>query len=121
MKIQSIIPRLLIVFASTLFGASFGKVADFNPIYSAACGGVIAAIAVGIGTLFSSKTKELERKTLPRKLLGMRIGVVGVCVAIGGWLIGVFVSYETGYIVVAIGIGTGFVGMAIHFVNMLLK
>ncbi len=121
MKMPSIIPRLLIVSVAALFGASIGKVADFDQSYSAAFGGIIAAIAVGIGALFKTKTKELESTTPPRKLLGLRIGVIGFCVAAIGWLVAVYASQAAGFIFVATGIGIGFIGMGIHFVNMLRK
>lgn len=121
MKMSAIIPRLLIISVAALFGASIGKVADFDQSYSAAFGGIIAAIAVGIGALFKTKTKELENTTPPRKLLGLRIGVIGFCVAAGGWLVAVYVSQAAGFILVATGVGIGFIGMGIHYVNMFRK
>ncbi|MDA8413727.1 MAG: hypothetical protein M0023_08050 [Desulfobacteraceae bacterium] len=121
MKIPSIVPRLLIISFVALFGASIGKVADFDQIYSAAVGGIIAVLAVGIGALFNTKTKELENTTPPRKLLGLRIGVVGFCLAAGGWLVAVYTSQAAGFILVATGVGIGFIGMGIHYVNMFRK
>ena len=121
MKIPSIVSRLFIICFAALFGASIGKVADFDQIYSAAVGGVIAAIAVGIGALFNTKTKELENTTPPRKLLGLRIGVVGFCLAAGGWLVAVYTLQVAGFILVATGVGVGFIGIGIHYVNMFRK
>lgn len=120
-KMQSIIPRLLIISVAALVGASIGKVAAFDQSYSAAGGGIIAAIAVGIGALFNPKTKELERTTPTRRLLGLRIGIIGFCVAVGGWLVTVYASQPAGFILAASGIGVGFVGMGIHYVNMFRK
>lgn len=117
----SILPRILIISVAALFGASIGKVADFDQRYSAAFGGIIAAMAVGIGALFNTKTKELENTTAPRKLLGLRIGVIGFCVAASGWIVAVYTSQSAGFILAATGIGTGFVGIGIHFVNMFQK
>ena len=121
MKIPSIVPRLLIISFAALFGASIGKVADFDQIYSATVGGIIAAIAVVIGALFNTKTKELENTTAPRELLGLRIGVVGFCFAAGGWLVAVYTSQVAGFILVATGVGVGFTGIGIHYVNMFRK
>lgn len=121
MKMQWLFPRLLIVLGVALVGASVGKVTAFDQGYSAASGGIIAAIAVGIGAMFGTKTKELERTTEPRKLLGLRIGVVGGCVAAGGWVVAVYASQPVGFILAAAGIGIGFVGMGIHYVNMFRK
>ncbi len=121
MKMQSIIPRLLIISVAALVGASIGKVAAFDQGYSAAGGGIIAAIAVGIGALFDTKTKEVERTTEPRKLLGLRIGVVGGCVAVGGWVVAVYASQPVGFMLATTGIGIGFLGMGIHCVNMFRK
>ncbi|ADO00797.1 hypothetical protein Gbem_4096 [Citrifermentans bemidjiense Bem] len=118
---NSIIPRILIISVAALFGASIGKVADFDQRYSAAFGGIIAAIAVGIGALLNTKTKELENTTPPKKLLGLRIGVIGFCVAASGCIVAVYTSQSAGFILAATGIGTGFVGMGIHFVNMFRK
>jgi len=121
MKIQSIVPRAAIIFAFALVGASLGKVGEFDQMYSAVCGGIIAAIAVGIGALLDTKTKEIERTTEPRKLLGLRIGVVGGCTAICGWVVAVYASQPVGFMLVASGIGIGFLGMGIHYVNMFRK
>lgn len=121
MKIPSIIPRILIICVVALFGASIGKVADFDQSHSAAVGGIVAAIAVGIGALLEKKTKELESTTPSRKLLGMRIGVIGFCVAASGWIVAVYASQSAGFMLAATGIGTGFVGVGIHYVNMFRK
>ncbi|WP_041245273.1 hypothetical protein [Geotalea uraniireducens] len=121
MKIQSIVPRAAIIFVSALVGASLDKVGDFDQVYSAVCGGIVAAVAVGIGALFNTKTKELENTTPPRKLLGLRIGVIGFCVAVVGWLVAVYASQPAGFVLAASGIGIGFVGMGIHYVNMFRK
>lgn len=118
MKMSSIVPRLLIISFAAPFGASIGKIADFDQVYFAAAGGIIAAIAVGIGTLFNAKTKKLESTTPPRKLLGLRIGVAGFCLAAGGWLVAVYASQSAGFILAATGVGMGFIGMGIHYVNM---
>jgi len=114
-------PRLLIIIVAALVGASIGKIAAFNQSYSAAGGGAIAAIAVGIGALFNPKTKELESTTPQKKFLGLRIGVIGFCVALAGWLVAVYASHPAGFILVATGVGIGFIGMGIHFVNMFRK
>jgi len=55
----------------------------------------------------------------PSRYRGLRIGFGGFCVAMLGWLIGVFASGTVGYWVVALGILIGFIGMIVHFVIML--
>ena len=70
MKMPSMIPGILIIFVAALFGASIGKVVDFDQSYSAAVGGFIATIAVGIGALFNTKTKELKKQLHQENCLG---------------------------------------------------
>ena len=109
-KIQPIIPRVAIIFVAALVGASLGKVGDFDQVYSAVCCGIIAAVAVEIGVLFKARHEVLEKTTPPSKLLGLRVGVIGFCVALGGWLVAVYASQAAGFILVATSVGIGFIG-----------
>jgi len=114
--------RLFINFAivavAALLGVSIARVSSSN-LWGFAIGSItIAAIAIGIAGLFSSKTASFENATPPRKLLGMRIGVVGGLISLCGWLIAVFVLASVGYYVAVLGVVVGLVGLAIHFYNV---
>ncbi|BAZ94902.1 membrane protein [Thiohalobacter thiocyanaticus] len=109
---------LAIVSVAALLGLSLAKVSAADPWAFSVGAAVIAAIAVGIAGLFRQSTVSFEKATPPRKLLGLRIGVVGFVVALCGWLVAVFLSASVGYYIVVLGIVTGFVGFPIHIYNM---
>ena len=116
-----LVQRIIIITVAALVGASVGKVGFSDPVPFFLGGGVVAAIAVGIAGTYSPQTAKLEKTTPPRKLLGLRIGTVGFVLAICGWLVTVFSSQHYGFILASSGIGIGFVGMAVHFINMFRK
>lgn len=114
-----LLPSLVIVGVATLFGLSLAKVVAGDPWAFSLGAAAIASIAVGIALVFARPTASLEQTTPPRKLLGLRIAVVGFLVALGGWLVGVFLSTSVGYYIVAFGVTVGFVGVPIHIYNTL--
>ncbi|MBU1424409.1 MAG: hypothetical protein KKH12_03095 [Gammaproteobacteria bacterium] len=111
-------PGLVIVSVASLLGLSLAKVSSENPWAFSLGAAAIAAVAVGISSLFREPTASFEQTTPPRKLLGMRIGVAGFAVALCGWLIGVFLSASVGFYIVALGVAIAFVGFPIHVYNM---
>lgn len=118
---MDLIPRIIIVAVAALVGASVGKVGFSDPLPFSLGGGVVAVIAVGIAGLFSPQTAKLEKSTPPQKLLGMRIATVGFVAATCGWLLTVFISQTFGFFLTASGIVIGFVGVAVHFINLFRK
>ena len=96
-----------------LVGFSLSRVAFFDPWIFSIGGALIGFIAVIIGSLTWQRTHVFERK-YNRRLLGLRVGVIGGCVALFGWLIGVFFSHKAGWSLGVIGVLTGFIGIAIH-------
>lgn len=116
-----LLPSVAIVSVTALVGLSLAKISNGNPWFSSLGAAIIAAVAVCIARLFRKPIASLEQSTPPRKLLGIRIGVAGVLVALSGWLVGVFLSSTTGYYIVALGVVVGFVGFPIHFYNMFRK
>lgn len=109
---------LAIVSVAALLGLSLAKVAAGDPWVFSLGAAVIASAALGFATLFAKPTASLEQTTPPRKLLGLRVGVVGFLVALSGWLVAVFLSATVGYYIVALGVAVGFVGFPIHIYNM---
>lgn len=109
---------LAIVCVAAILGLSVAKVSTADPLTFSVGAAAIAAIAVGIATLFRKSTTSFETTTPPRKLLGMRIGMVGGVIALCGWLVAVFLSAMVGYYIAVLGVVTGLVGFPIHFYNM---
>ena len=87
------------------------------PFIMALGGATIGLVGVAVRLVFLEPVRELEQRTGPRHLLGLRIGTVGGIVAAVGWLLAVFVDGTFGYWVVAPGILTGLVGLIIHRLN----
>ena len=54
----------------------------------------------------------------PSKYRGLKIGFVGFCVAMLGWLVAVFIAGAIGYWLVVCGVLVGFIGMIVHVVLM---
>jgi hypothetical protein len=54
----------------------------------------------------------------PSKYRGLKIGFVGFCVAMLGWLVAVFIAGAIGYWLVVFGVLVGVIGMIIHVVLM---
>jgi len=107
-----------IIAIAAIVGLSLAKVSSENPWVLSVGAAVIAAIAIAIAKLFRPQTISFEKATPPRKLFGLRIGVVGGGVALSGWLVAVFLSALVGYYVAVVGVITGLVGCLIHFYNM---
>ena len=80
-------------------------------------GATIGLVGVALGLMFREPVHELEQRTGPRQLIGLRIGTVGGIIAAVGWLLAVFVDGTLGYWVVAPGVLTGIVGLVIHRLN----
>jgi len=113
-----IIYSLAIVSFAALFGLSLAKVSASDPWDFTLGAAVISAVAVIVAGFFRKPTASFEQATPPRKLLGLRIGVVGFVVALSGWLVAVFLSASVGYFIVALGVIASFVGFPIHIYNM---
>lgn len=109
---------LAVVGIAALLGLSFAKVSETDPWAFAVGFAAIAAVAIGIAGLFHRQVSSFEKAVPSRKLLGLRISVVGIAIAFGGWLLSVFVSAAVGYYVVVLGVLAGFLGFPIHFYNM---
>ena len=113
-----LLASLVIVGVTALFGVSLAKISSEDPWVFALSAGGIATVAVGIAGFFRKPTASFEQTTPPRKLLGLRIVVVGFLVALCGWMIGAFLSTSVGYYIVVLGVAAGFVGFPIHIYNM---
>ena len=74
---------------------------------------MIGAIAALIGYSLRSRTAALERLR-GSQLVGLRVFTVGLCIAVAGWLAGVFLSKNIGVLIVVLGFAGGLVGLAIH-------
>jgi len=110
---------LAVVAVTALLGVSIARVDSADPWPMALGGAVIGAVAAGIGALFQEPTAALEKAIPRRKLLGMRIAVVGFVIALGGWLVAVFLSKSAGYWIAMPGIFLGIVGLCIHVINLI--
>jgi uncharacterized membrane protein len=115
---RRLLQSLTIIGIASLLGLSVAKVAAADPLAFSGGAAFIAAIAVGIVGLFHQPIASFEKITPPRKLLGLRIGVVGFVVALCGWLVAIFLSATVGYYIVVFGVLVGFVGFPIHIYNM---
>lgn len=104
---------------TALLGLSIARVAAFDPWALSLGGAVIGAVAAGVDALFQQPIASLEEAIPPRKRIGMRIATVGFLIALGGWLVAVFLSRSAGYYIVVAGIGVGFIGIIIHFINLI--
>lgn len=115
------LPYLAIVTVAGLVGFSITRVdpgAAEHQVGFTVGGALIAAVAIAISRAFSGNSLHSFPVVPERKLLGLKIGVVSFCIALLGWLVGVLVNHSVGFVIVALGIALGFVGMAIHFVRM---
>lgn len=118
---QRLFPYLGVVAVATLIGLSLAKVTSSDPWVPSIGAAVLALVAVGIASLFRPQTVLFEKATPARKLMGMRVGVVGFVIALSGWLVAVFSSATIGYYIAVFGVAIGFVGMAIHYYNLFRK
>src|SRR6185503_17321067 len=109
---------LAIIAVFTLFGLSLAQVAGGDAWLLSGGAAVIAVVAIGIASLFQRQTASFEQTTPSRKLLGLRIGVIGGACAFCGWMIAVFLWHRIGYYVVVCGILGGLIGISIHFYYM---
>jgi hypothetical protein len=116
-----LVANLLIIAVAALLGLSIAKVSSSDLLVFTLGGAIIALIAVGIASIFGKNTSSFEEKTPPRNLLGMRIGVVGLLIALCGWFVVVFASALIGRYVVVVGVFTGLIGFPIHFYNLYRK
>ena len=81
-------------------------------------GGGIGLVALLISWPFRQTVTRFERSHSPSQLAGMRLSTGGFCVAFAGWLCAVFMSHSFGVVLIALGIGAGFVGMGMHWYAM---
>lgn len=117
----TVLPYLAVVAFECLFGFSITHVdagAAEHQVSFTVGGALIAVIAIVIARAFSGQPIRPFPAIPPRKLLGLKVGVVGFCTALFGWLVAVFINHAAGFALVVAGIVVGFVGMAIHFVLM---
>ena len=121
MKMRLLLLRLVIILVAALVGASIGKVGFSDPVTFSVGGGIIAAVVVGIVSLFTPRISKFEKSMPPKKLLGLRIGTCGFMIALCGWLIAVFISRVVGFYFGATGVIIGFIGIGIHWVSMFGK
>jgi hypothetical protein len=111
---------LIAVMAVTaLMGHSVATVASLEGLPGAVGGGVIGGVAFGIATVLRPATVSVEVRLGRKRLHGLRIGIVGFCIAAAGWLVAVYLSGHVGFYVSAVGVAIGFVGMAVHAITML--
>ena len=82
-------------------------------------GALLAVVAILIARVFSGKGSRPFPSIPGRKLAGLKIAVVGFCIALLGWLVSVLVSHIAGFTIAVVGIIVGIAGMAIHFALIL--
>nr|AAK28601.1 hypothetical protein [uncultured bacterium] len=122
LEVWSIIQSAAVVLGCAAVGASLAKVAGGEsgdgPVLALG-GAVVGLVAVAIGYIVRGPASALERRSGPRKLLGLRIMAVGFIFAVVGWLIAVYVSGVAGYWIAVLGVLGGGVGVLVHIVNLM--
>ena len=111
---------VLVVFACALVGLSLSAVAGSEALLPTLGGAIIGTIAAVVGFLAKDGTAQFEQSRGPQ-LVGMRVSTVGLCVAALGWVVSVFSSSRFGYVVAAIGIAIGLVGLVLHAARFVRK
>ena len=112
---------LAVLVIVALLGASLAKVGGGNQWLFAVVAVVFATIALCIGRIFRGLTSSFERNTPPRKLLGMRVAMIGFLIATLGWLVGVYIYGPLGFYLAGAGIVAGLIGFPIHYRNIFRK
>lgn len=117
----TVLPYLAVIAVAGLVGFSITRVdtgAAEHQVGFTLCGSLIAAVAIVIARAFSGHSARPFSAIPERKLLGLKVGLVGFCIALLGWLVAVLVNHAAGFAFAVVGFIVGFVGMAIHFVRM---
>jgi hypothetical protein len=121
-QLLTLLPYAAIVAVASLVGLSLARVdpaAAENQLMFGLTGALIATASILIArSVFGSASAAPFPQVPRRKLRGLKVGVVGFCIALLGWLVGVFLSRTAGFAVAVLGIAVGFVGMGIHFMLM---
>ncbi len=113
--------RLCIVLLFALLGHSLTRIEGMpqnDGVPFALSGALFAGIALFIGSLLRPASNQLENSLPSKHFVGLRVGVVGFFIALCGWLVAIYINGITGFVLVAVGIFVGFIGMLVHFYFM---
>jgi len=117
----TLLQSIAVVLVCGFLGLSIARVTGADSAVSLAMslgGAVVGLIAVVIGILVRSPTREWEHRRNPHSLLGLRIATVGTIIAVSGWLLAVFVSGELGWLVGVAGALSGGAGILVHNISL---
>ena len=119
MQRGNLIVLLAVTAVTALMAHSVATVASMEALPAAVGGAVIGALAFGAARVLRPAVASVEATQGGKRLLGLRIGTLGFCVAAFGWLLTVYLSPRIGFWFLVLGVATGFIGMAVHAVIML--
>ena len=113
--IISVVQSIVIVAVCAALGLSLAMVAGTagaGPLPAAVVGAAFGLVGVFVGFMVRSSAPSSERYSSSR-MIGLRLTMLGIMLAVAGWLVGVFLSQTIGYWVVVVGVLTGCAGIAV--------
>jgi hypothetical protein len=121
-RLAEILQGTVVVVAVALVAASLphleGKSVEVQLLFALIGGVASAVVLLAVRAVRSDGRLRGSSYVEPSKYRGLKIGFVGFCVAVLGWLVAVFIAGTLGFWLVVLGVAIGFVGMIVHFVMM---
>jgi len=113
--------RIAVVALFSLMGYSFSRLPGFpsedGPMLALG-GAAFAVFALFIAAMLRPATQRIEKSRPPKQFIGLKIMTVSFIVALCGWLVAVLIHGRAGFVLVALGIFGGFIGIFVHLVNL---